>query len=295
MRVTFRGVRGSLPSPGQKTVRYGGNTSCIEVETGEGGTIILDAGTGIFPMAQTLLKRLPVTCSVFITHTHWDHIQGLPFFVPLFVPKCSVDIYGALDPISQREIGEVLSRQMEYSYFPVREAELRANIRYTTLCEGQTVEVGPARVTPILMNHPVLCFGYKIECDGKSLFFTGDNEPPYNIYSEGDDYYEEYESLIAEKNGMLADFIRGVDMLIADSAYTDKEYPAKKGWGHGTFDSCIAMAKEAGAKSLYLTHHEPLRSDDDLDTIEGQLRQQYPASSGIPPFAIAYEGLEIIL
>lgn len=288
-------MRGSIPTPGARTVRYGGNTTCIAVETDDGQLLILDAGIGIYGLAQTLLKRLPVSCSIFITHTHWDHIQGLPFFAPFFIPNNQVNIYGAFDPVSERSIKDVLGGQMEYCYFPVRQAELKAEIRHTTLRERQTVEVGQAKITNILMNHPVLCFGYRIECGGKSLFFTGDNEPAFNIYGPDDDYYEEYERLIAEKHSMLLDFVRGVDVLIADSAFTAREYPAKKGWGHGTYESCMALAKDAGAGALYFTHHEPLRSDEDLDSLAGLLQEQYPAGPGTPPFTIASEGLEIIL
>ncbi len=290
MKIRFWGVRGSIPSPGSKTVRYGGNTTCIEVETDDGETIILDAGTGIHPLSQSLLKKLPLSCSIFITHTHWDHIQGLPFFVPIFIPGNQIRIYGAFDPVLQKDIGDVLSRQMEYCYFPVREAELKADIKYNSLHERQPVEIGSARVTNIFMNHPVLTFGYRIDCNGKSMFFTGDNEKLYNIYQPGDDYYTEYENQISRKNALLDDFIRGVDVLIADSAYTEQEYPAKKGWGHGTYNSCVDMAKNIGAKALYLTHHEPLRSDDELDGIQKQLN----AIEALP-VCIAYEGLEITL
>ncbi|MBI5213922.1 MAG: MBL fold metallo-hydrolase [Nitrospirae bacterium] len=295
MKIKFWGVRGSIPSPGPRTIRYGGNTTCITVETDDEHLIVLDAGTGIHGLAQTLLKRLPVTCSVFISHTHWDHIQGLPFFIPFFIPKNKIHIYGAFDPVYERSIKDILGRQMEYCYFPVREAELKADIEYTTLRERQTVEMGSAKVTNILMNHPVLNFGYKIECNGKTVFFTGDTEPLCNIYDPIHDYYEDYESLIADKNTILLDFIRGVDVLIADSAYTTQEFPMKKGWGHGTFDSCIDMAKKAEAKSLYFTHHEPLRSDDDLDAVYRQLQEQYSTVSGMPQYAVAYEGLEIEL
>lgn len=295
MRIRFWGVRGSIPAPGPKTMRYGGNTTCLEVETDDGQTIILDAGSGIHPLAQSLLKKLPLSCSILLTHTHWDHIQGLPFFIPIFIPRNNIRIYGAFDPVLQRDIRDVLSRQMEYCYFPVREAELKADIQYSSLSEGQTLEIGSAKVRNIIMNHTVINFGYRIDCHGKSVFFTGDNEPLYNIYQPGDDYYDEYERLISQKNAILTDFIRGVDILIADSAYTEQEYQAKKGWGHGTHDQCLALATEAGAKALYCTHHEPQRSDEELDKIQDIMSEQLLSSPAAPPCFIAYEGLEIVL
>ncbi|MBF0610480.1 MAG: MBL fold metallo-hydrolase [Magnetococcales bacterium] len=291
MMIRFWGVRGSIPFPGPKSVRYGGNTTCIEVRNSQDDLIILDGGTGIFPLAQTLLGKLPVRCHIFITHTHWDHIQGLPFFIPLFIPGCRVDIYGAFDPINLRDIRDILSRQMEYCYFPVREVELKAEIRYHTLREGECVQVGTTKITNMLMNHPVLNFGYKLEEEGKSVFFSGDHEWPYNIYDPTDDGFDEYEQLIVQQRANMIDFIRGMDALIMDSAYTEKEYPSKKGWGHGTLDSSILVAKEAQVKNLFLTHHEPTRSDDLLEQLfqETVARYQFPPDS--PKLHLAYEGL----
>jgi phosphoribosyl 1,2-cyclic phosphodiesterase len=295
VKIRFWGVRGSIPSPGPGTVRYGGNTTCIELETDDGRTIIFDAGTGIYPLAQSLLGRMPLACTIFITHTHWDHIQGLPFFVPLFVPGNSVQIFGGFNPVLQRGIGEVLSRQMEYSYFPVREAELKAVMEYGSLGEGQSVEIGATRVTAVLMNHTVLNFGYRIDCGDRSLFFTGDHEPPYNIYGPGDETYAEYGKLIDQKNDAILSAIRGVDILIADGSYTALEYPAKMGWGHGTGESCVAMALQAGVKALWLTHHEPLRSDDELDRIGARLRQDPVVQESSLRLGIAQEGIELTL
>ncbi len=295
LKITFWGVRGSIPSPGPRTVRYGGNTTCIEVETDEGELIILDAGSGILGLAQKLLKRLPVKCAIFFSHTHWDHIQGLPFFAPLFIPKNRIDIYGTFDPVSKRSIKEVLGRQMEYCYFPVREAELKAEILYTTLYERQTIEIGRTKVTSILMNHPVLNFGYLIEGNGKTVFFTGDYEPLYNIYHPDDDSFGEYARLISDQNASLVNFIENVDVLIVDAAYTADEYPLKRGWGHSTCDAGISLARMARAKSLYFTHHEQLRSDDELDAILIDLRKRYPIGPDFSPYNIAQEGLVIEL
>jgi len=265
MKVRFWGVRGSIASPGPKTVRYGGNTTCIEIRTDNNELIILDAGTGIFPLSQTLLAELPVTANVLITHSHWDHIQGLPLFIPNFIPGNTLRLHGGFDPVSGKGIEQVMSVQLQYSYFPVREAEMKARIEYVTLTPEQPVRVGSATVTPYLLNHPVINFGYRIECDGKAVFFTGDHEPPYNIYQPDDSGHAEYQVFVDEKIKSVEDAIRGVDVLIADSSYTDSEYSTKQGWGHGTFTSSIQMASAAGVKVLFCTHHEPTRSDDALD------------------------------
>lgn len=265
MKIRFWGVRGSIPSPGPNTVRYGGNTTCIEIRTDSNELIIIDAGTGIFPLSQTLLTELPVTANVLITHSHWDHIQGLPFFIPNFIEGNLLRLHGAYDPVSGKGVEQVMSVQLQYSYFPVREAEMKTRIEYVTLTPEEPVKVGSATVTPYLLNHPVINFGYRIECDGKSIFFTGDHEPPYNIYEPADPLYAEYQGFVDDKHKAIDAAMHGVDVLIADCSYTEQEYLAKKGWGHGTFGSSIRSAQKAGSKLLFCTHHEPTRSDDALE------------------------------
>ncbi len=293
MKVKFWGVRGSIPSPGQKTMRYGGNTTCIEVRTDTNDLIILDGGTGIFPLAQSLLKELPIQAHIFNTHSHWDHIQGLPFFIPIFIPGNSINLYGAFDPITGAGPERIMSIQMQYSYFPVREAEMQSRIHYQTVMPGEALRVGPATITAILLNHPVVNLGYRIECNGKSVFFTGDHEPHYNIYAPEDDGYAEYQALVEEQGQAIINAIKGVDILIADSAYTLQEYPAKKGWGHGTFDSCIELALAAGVKKLYCTHHEPTRSDDELERVFAEALSRHGGTNGMPEVCLAREGDEI--
>lgn len=295
MQFTFRGVRGSIASPGPATVRYGGNTTCIEVRGDDNEIIILDAGTGIFPLAQDLLKELPVQAHIFISHTHWDHIQGLPFFTPIFIPGNTVTIYGAGDPVSQRGIQDVLNRQMEYAYFPIREAELNAKMNYVDLGDMESVEIGSVRVENILMNHPAMDYGYKVSCGGKSLFFTGDHEWPTNIYEPDDPDYGEFAEEIDARRQQTIDFIRGVDALIIDTSYTREEYPSKIGWGHGTFDTSISVAREAGVKHCFFTHHEPTRSDDQLEkefhkALKENAVGQHPDE---PEFHLASEGVPI--
>ena len=184
---------------------------------------------------------------------------------------------------------------MQYSYFPIREAELKAGIEYETLTVGEAVTIGDAKVTPVLMNHPVTDLGYRIECNGKSVFFTGDHEPHYNIYETDDEGYAEYQGLIEEQRLSIIEAIRGVDIVIADAAYTREEYSAKKGWGHGTFDSSIQLAKDAGAKILYCTHHEPTRSDDDLEKVFTEAVNRHTDSAGALDIRLAREGAEIVI
>lgn len=293
MKIKFWGVRGSIPSPGPNTQRYGGNTTCIEVRTDDNELIILDGGTGIFPLAQQLLKELPVTAHIFNTHSHWDHIQGLPFFIPIFIPGNNLHLYGAFDPISGAGPERIMNIQMQYSYFPVREAEIQSRMHYLTVMPHEVVQIGTTSITPTLLSHPVVNLGYRITCNGKSVFFTGDHEPYYNIYEPSDDGYAEYQALIEEQSQAVVDAIRGVDILIADSSYTIAEYPSKKGWGHGTFDSCIELAKAAGVKILYCTHHEPTRSDDDLERVFAEAVARH--ASGDLELRLAREGDEFYI
>jgi phosphoribosyl 1,2-cyclic phosphodiesterase len=293
MIVRFWGTRGSIASPGPDTVKYGGNTTCIEVRPDDGSVIILDAGTGIRPLGLELMKSMPVNAHVFISHTHWDHIQGLPFFVPLFVPGCRVSFYGTFDPVYQRGLADILQAQMEYCYFPVREVELNAEISYRSLKDSEVIEVGGARVSTVLMNHPVLTFGYVIEADGQKVFFTGDHEPPVNIYEPDDEDYEEYEQILALKNESIDRNLTDADLVIADAMYTEEEYPTKVGWGHGTHGTCFDMARRVGAKRVVMTHHEPVRVDEQLDAIEARL--QAARVDGDPEVLVAREGMTIDL
>lgn len=293
MRFKFWGVRGSIATPGSSTVKYGGNTTCIEIRTDNNDLIILDAGTGIHMLGQALLKELPISAHIFITHTHWDHIQGLPFFTPIFIAGNQLNIYGGLDPVTHEGIERALSVQLQYSYFPIREAELNASIKYNTIKPDEPSSVGNAVITPTLLNHPVLNFGYRIDCDDQSIFFTGDYEPVFNIYNPEDSEYQEYQSFIDEKQDQIILAMKNVDVLIIDSSYTTEEYSAKKGWGHGTYDSAISLAKAANVKKLFFTHHEPSRTDEQLEQIYKDLLNKY--SQQTFDIVLAKEGIEFSL
>ena len=290
MKVKFWGVRGSIASPGPSTVHYGGNTTCIEIRTDNNELIIVDAGTGIFPLSQTLQDEMPLTANVLISHSHWDHIQGLPFFAPNFIRGNLLRLHGAFDPVSGKGVEQVMSVQLQYSYFPVLESEMKARIEYVTLAPEKSFNLGSATVTPYLMNHPVVNFGYRIEANGKSIFITGDHEPPRNLFEPAESEYAQYQVLIDKKNKDILHAMRGVDVLIADCSYTEQEYPEKKGWGHGTFSSSIQYAVNAGAKVLFCTHHEPTRSDAALDAVFEKVLADNPRRPGDPEYRLAREG-----
>ncbi len=290
MKIIFRGVRGSIPTPGANSIKYGGNTTCIEIRTAANELIILDAGTGIHALAQNLDLQQQINAHIFITHTHWDHIQGLPFFTPLFIPDNHIYIYGGLDPVTNEGIQRAMAIQLQYSFFPIREAELKAKLSYQTIMPGEPVSVGNAIITPTILNHPVLNFGYRIDCDGQSIFFSGDYEPAYNIYNKSDSGFDEYQAFIDEKLTEVTKAMANVDALIIDSSYNDEEYIQKRGWGHGTYTLALKTAARSQVKRLFFTHHEPSRTDRQLD----QIHQHLLATNKDASFQIfmAQEGIE---
>lgn len=295
MKFRFWGVRGSIPSPGPRTARYGGNTTCIEVRTDDDTLIVLDGGTGLFPLAQHLLARPPVHANIFITHSHWDHIHGLPFFTPLFVKGSRVRLHGAHDPVTGRGIEHVMGVQLQNSYFPVGETDMSATIEYCTLTIGEPLALGDAQVANVVTNHPVTNLGYRIDCNGKSVFFTGDHEPWYNPHPAGHAQYAVAEAQMRDAERRMDAVMAGVDALIVDCSYTRDEYPLKRGWGHGTFDGAIAMALRVGARTLYCTHHEPTRADDELEAVFAEVMARHAGHLGTLQVLLAYEGLEVDL
>jgi len=273
MKFKFWGVRGSIPTPGPHTVKYGGNTTCIEVKPSSGELLIIDAGTGIHALAQSL-PRQPVIAHILLTHTHWDHIQGLPFFLPIFRSGSQIHIYGADDERTGRSIDRAMSVQLQHSYFPINEAQLKADIIYHVLQAGRSIHIGNATITPMEMNHPVINLGYRIDDrDGSSLFFTGDYEPLSCSSLPGQPGYAEASQRIDNAVQHMVRLLSDVDALIVDASYTDAEYENKIDWGHGTYEGGIRLARQVNAKRLFFTHHEPTRSDHDLEVIYHALMQ----------------------
>ena len=278
IRLTFWGVRGSIPTPGPKTVKYGGNTSCLELRFGaDDRLVIVDAGSGIRELAGKMLandlKKGPIRTKIFLTHTHWDHIMGYPFFTPIFIPKTELEVYG---PVSFEDdpLEKVVGNQLTYRYFPVRQEELAASIRYFALKESDQDLGGGLRVRTKYLNHPILVLGYRFEFEGKVLCTAYDHEPYQNVFDVPPDApgydaeaVKEGAAAAAAENEKVSQFFRGADLLVHDTQYTAKEYQKKKGWGHSTFEWAINAAHRAGVKHLVLFHHDPLRTDSELTAL----------------------------
>jgi phosphoribosyl 1,2-cyclic phosphodiesterase/DNA-binding response OmpR family regulator len=275
MRVRFWGTRGSISKPGPTTVRYGGNTSCVEVVAGDGTLVVLDCGTGAHALGEALLARgpRPLRGHVLISHTHWDHIQGLPFFAPLFTPESEWDIYGPRGV--HQQLKDALRGQMQYTYFPVSLEDLGATIRYHDLVEG-TFTVGGIRVVAQYLNHTALTLGYRLEADGVSLVYATDHEPHSARLAGG------FTSLSPDVDrGDLghAAFLAGADLVIHDAQYTAAEYGTRRGWGHSTVEYVVDLVSTAGARRCCLFHHDPGHDDRTIDRLL-ELARQRPSATG---------------
>ncbi len=305
LQVTFWGVRGSIPTPGYETSRYGGNTLCVELNFSDcGRTLIIDAGSGIRRLGDDLLTRARqpggLAVDLLLSHTHLDHILGLPFFGPLYRRDTRITLYGpTISPEDHLE--DVIGGQLCYRYFPVRQVELAAHITYVDLREG-VYDLGDGiTLTATYLNHPLLCMGYRFDWRGRSVCTAFDTEPFRNLFvtNPADPAYDEImafegEQAAHEAGLRMKSYFRAADLLIHDGQYTEEEYRAgRTGWGHSSIEQAVMAAESAGCRRLALIHHDPMRTDADLEV----LSQRY---SGVQPatgldVCFAREGLTVTL
>lgn len=285
LSVRFWGDRGSIPCPGPATVKYGGNTSCLEIRA-DGRLVIVDFGTGIKPLGDWLMandfkNNGPLNTDIFITHTHWDHIMGFPMFTPIFIPGTKLRIRG---PVSYEDdsLESIIGAQLSYRYWPVRQSELAASIEYDQLKETE-LDLGDGLIVRTkYLNHPILCLGYRFEYRGSSIVTAYDNEPFRNVFPTDptdpdydEDAAKEGELVAREENEKILRFFQGADVLIHDTQYTQKEYEAGKfGWGHSSYEYAINAAHKAEVKKLVLFHHDPNRTDDQLEVLENEYQSR---------------------
>lgn len=257
MRVTCWGARGSIAVSGKDVVKYGGDTTCVEVRSKSNDIIIIDAGTGMRRLGNKLLGSDERDLSILFTHAHWDHLMGFPFFKPIYMKGTKIRMYGC--PYAQKSVKAMIGNTMVAPYFPVDYGLLQAEITSESVCD-ESFRIGPVTITPIALNHPNMGIGYKFVEDGKAFVFLTDNELMHKHHGglEYDDY--------------LA-FSEGADLLIHDSEYTKEQYAMTKGWGHSLYTDALRLAMEAKVKQFGLFHHNQERTDAEQDKIVMDCRQ----------------------
>jgi phosphoribosyl 1,2-cyclic phosphodiesterase/DNA-binding response OmpR family regulator len=271
-----------MAKPGPDTIRYGGNTSCVQITSAAGTLLIIDCGTGAHGLGQMLLKEgpKPTRGHVLISHTHWDHIQGIPFFAPFFIPGNKWDFYAPKG--FGESLRETLAGQMEYTYFPITPEAFGAELNYNNLSEG-VFRIDDVVIRTRYLNHPALTIAFRIEVDGAVVVYACDHEPHSREAADGT-------SMLQGQDLQHAEFLRDADLVIHDAQYLASEYAGKIGWGHSTVEYSLQVCKTAGVKQLAITHHDPMRSDDAIDVMIDNLRGSLGADATINVFAAA-EGM----
>ncbi len=294
MRVRFWGTRGSIATPGRGTNHFGGNTSCVEVTTANGDLLIFDCGTGARELGAALMAqgKKAIVANILLGHTHWDHIQGFPFFTPAFVQGNSVAIYGPEG--SRGPLHGVLAGQMEYTYFPIDLTHLPAAITYHDLTEGIHT-IGGARVATQFLNHPGMTVGYRVEADGVALAYLVDHEPFSDALWRAGAKPGSIDSILHDGDRRHAKFMADADLVIHDAQYTPEEYLSKKTWGHSAYDYVVQIAAAANVRRLALTHHDPSHNDDFILETERKARTLALQCGTEMNVFYAHEGCELLL
>ena len=292
MKVRFWGTRGSIATPGTSTMRYGGNTSCVELRTGS-HIIVLDAGTGIRELGNQLLKEFPtqpLTIHVFISHTHWDHIQGFPFFLPAYEQKNTVHLYGP--PGRDKSLDKILTIQMDSDYFPVELGSMSANVHVHEMRKDVTID--GITVQHFYLNHPALCLAYRVSDGHSNVVYATDNEPYQGTlfkHTQNPATALDFPTYLDEK---FVEFLSHADLLIGEAQYTTEEYKEKRGWGHSPLESVVRFAVQANVKKLALFHHDPLHDDNFVDAMVKEANNLAQHFNGKIECIGAREGLELV-
>ncbi len=296
MRIKFWGARGSISTPGKSTVRYGGNTPCVEVRLPDDELIILDAGTGIRNLGESLIEGgESIKAYILVSHPHWDHIQGFPFFKPAFVSGNELTIVGGeTDTVT---LQKMIADQMNKIYFPIQLNELKAKLKFRRVQEEE-ISVYDAQVKTIYVNHPTFAMGYRITHGGKSLVYISDNEPfdrkvARDIRNVEKKIVEKYDRIKGDPNQRIFDFVRNADVLIHDTTYTPEEYVDRVGWGHSHYLFTLKVAAEGNVKRLVLFHHDPAHDDDKVDDILKKCKKEIQSRKYKFDCLAAAEGMEI--
>jgi CheY-like chemotaxis protein/phosphoribosyl 1,2-cyclic phosphodiesterase len=294
LRLRFWGTRGSIATPGAGTTRFGGNTSCVEAITNSGQRIIFDCGTGVRLLGGDLMANAakPISATILLSHTHWDHIQGFPFFAPVFVPG---NMFTVCAPEGcSTSLPDSLAGQMQYTYFPVELKQLGATITYRDLAEG-SYDIDGLNVSTQYLNHPAITVGYKIEADDVTVLYLCDHEPYSTELWRADAEPGRIESILHANDRRHARFMAGADVVIHDAQYTPEEYPVKKNWGHSTYDYVVQVAAAAGVRKLFLTHHDPLHDDKFIAGIEQRAREIAQLAGSRMEVFCAWEGCDEVV
>jgi phosphoribosyl 1,2-cyclic phosphodiesterase len=273
MKVKTWGVRGSTPTPQPENLRYGGNTPCLEIRSAAGKLLILDCGSGLRMLGKALVKEFgsqPISAHVLLSHYHWDHIQGLPFFAPVYVAHNQFHFHSFRLP--RASVQEALQGQMADPYFPVDMNAMLAERSFSEIAE-EPFAIGDLLIRPRWVNHPQGCLSFRIENNGKALVYATDNEPG-----------------VPERDRGIRELARGTDVLIYDSQYSQLQLEGeKKGWGHSSWEEGVRICQEAGVKELVLFHHDPDSDDHAVDELQAIARARFPNTRA------AYEVMEIVL